>query len=112
MHDLRNFRLGFVPEDKKNAYYKRVLREDVCSYCGKKGVIGIDHIIPGLSGWDDNWMNLTAACVSCNSRKNKTNLLISLLGGVGALWGNTTAYQKTNPVIPENDLMRLIRESS
>ena len=49
-------------------------RDDyMCTYCGAKEYLTIDHILPLSRGGSSNKDNLTTACRSCNSRKhNKT----------------------------------------
>ena len=55
---------------------KNILKRDnhTCQYCGIRSVpMTIDHIIPRQRGGEDNWYNLVAACVICNTRKgNRT----------------------------------------
>ena len=47
--------------------------ENMCTYCGAKEYLTIDHILPLSRGGSNNKDNLTTACRSCNSRKhNKT----------------------------------------
>jgi 5-methylcytosine-specific restriction endonuclease McrA len=41
-----------------------------CFYCGSKGPITLDHIIPIARGGRHSIGNLIAACRSCNSSKN------------------------------------------
>lgn len=58
--------------------YVNILRHDPCSYCGS--VAGeIDHIEPLAAGGTNEWGNLTAACRSCNAKKNRSSLLAALL---------------------------------
>ena len=40
----------------------------ICQYCGEPAG-SVDHIIPVARGGTDEWDNLCAACVRCNSRK-------------------------------------------
>lgn len=51
-----------------------IIRDDFrCQYCGKEintaGDYEMDHIIPITRGGKDNYMNLVAACRSCNQKK-------------------------------------------
>lgn len=46
-----------------------------CAYCGKKGVLTIDHLIPKFCGGIDSGENLIYACKECNSSKNKKDLI-------------------------------------
>lgn len=44
----------------------------VCAYCGhsfKEKDLTMEHIVPRSKGGQDSWMNLVAACKSCNGRK-------------------------------------------
>jgi DNA-binding transcriptional regulator GbsR (MarR family) len=48
-----------------------------CQYCGASApefVLHIDHIIPVVSGGDNNIMNLITACKSCNAGKSYREL--------------------------------------
>lgn len=62
---------------KESREYVSVLLSDPCSYCNGPGG-EVDHITPlsksGTGGLD----NLTAACRSCNARKNDQDLLAFL----------------------------------
>jgi 5-methylcytosine-specific restriction endonuclease McrA len=69
-------KLGARPTGDALAY-ARILRHDPCSYCG--GPAGtVDHIDPLVTSQNGDWDNLTAACRSCNSRKNRYSLLAAL----------------------------------
>ncbi|AOS95102.2 MULTISPECIES: HNH endonuclease [Mycobacterium avium complex (MAC)] len=48
-----------------------VLRRDrnTCVYCGRRAQT-IDHVLPKSRGGADHWINLVAACHSCNGRKD------------------------------------------
>jgi 5-methylcytosine-specific restriction endonuclease McrA len=66
-----------MPFTTEGRAYAVVLAADPCSYCGR--VAGhIDHIVPLKFGGDGDWMNLTASCQSCNSRKGTRPLLAVL----------------------------------
>lgn len=60
------------------AEYRTILLKDPCSYCGHSADTE-DHIVPVSAGGADDWENLTAACRSCNSRKQARSLLRFLL---------------------------------
>lgn len=47
-----------------------VLRRDkhTCAYCGAKANT-VDHVLPRSRGGADSWINLVAACQTCNGRK-------------------------------------------
>ena len=47
---------------------------DVCAYCGKKGKLTIEHIIPRACGGPDIPDNAVMVCSSCNSSKGKKKL--------------------------------------
>ena len=54
---------------------KNILRRDGfrCQYCGTRGALTVDHVLPKSRGGRDRWENLVAACVPCNNRKgNRT----------------------------------------
>lgn len=56
---------------------REVLRRDnyTCQYCGQhRPYLTVDHIIPRRLGGDHSWMNLVAACPSCNHRKGGRTL--------------------------------------
>lgn len=48
-----------------------VLRRDrnTCVYCGRRAQT-IDHVLPKSRGGSDHWINLVAACHSCNGYKD------------------------------------------
>lgn len=54
--------------------YAAIIAADPCSYCGEAGGT-IDHIVPIIEGGENHWGNLTGACRSCNSSKNRHSLL-------------------------------------
>lgn len=43
--------------------------EKKCQYCGHKGELTLDHVVPRSKGGPSNWSNLTTACRPCNSKK-------------------------------------------
>lgn len=54
---------------------RQVMTDDffVCTYCGIGGneqTLTVDHIVPRTKGGDNSDVNLTTACLSCNSRKS------------------------------------------
>ncbi|WP_269621866.1 HNH endonuclease [Prochlorococcus marinus] len=55
---------------------KNILKRDnyFCQYCGYRGEkLSIDHVMPRSRGGEDNWQNVTTACISCNIKKgNRT----------------------------------------
>lgn len=58
-----------VPLTRMNLF----LRDDFrCQYCGSKFPsedLTFDHVVPRAAGGKSTWDNLSAACVTCNSRK-------------------------------------------
>lgn len=45
----------------------------MCQYCGARGELTLDHVLPQSRGGPDTWENLVAACTPCNQRKaNRT----------------------------------------
>ena len=58
--------------------YAKIVLNDPCSYCGAPAT-SVDHIVPVNRMGDNDWMNLTGACASCNSRKQDKSLLSFLL---------------------------------
>ena len=45
-----------------------------CQYCGKKGEMTFDHVVPRCRGGKTIWENVVAACGSCNFRKGSREL--------------------------------------
>ncbi|GAB4387425.1 HNH endonuclease [Albidovulum sp.] len=44
-----------------------------CQYCGSRGDLTFDHVVPRSRGGRTSWDNVVAACAPCNLRKaNKT----------------------------------------
>lgn len=43
--------------------------EFTCQYCGSKGEMTFDHVIPRAKGGKTIWENVVAACGQCNLRK-------------------------------------------
>lgn len=58
--------------------YEALLMCDPCSYCGEP-MRHVDHIDSLSGGGTHEWMNLTAACGSCNRRKYTKTLLEFML---------------------------------
>jgi 5-methylcytosine-specific restriction endonuclease McrA len=40
-----------------------------CQYCGGRGSLTMDHVIPRSKGGDTSWENVVACCAQCNRRK-------------------------------------------
>ena len=45
-----------------------------CQYCGSKGDLTFDHVIPRASGGLTSWENVVAACSRCNLKKGSKSL--------------------------------------
>lgn len=60
-----------VPYRKIMLSRKNILRRDRfrCQYCGSREKLTVDHVLPKSRGGRDTWLNLVAACTSCNNRK-------------------------------------------
>lgn len=67
-----------VPMDAAAREYTRMIINDPCSYCAQDGGT-LDHITAITKGGDNDWRNLTGACMSCNSRKRTKSLLRFML---------------------------------
>jgi 5-methylcytosine-specific restriction endonuclease McrA len=48
--------------------------EFACQYCGARGELTFDHVIPRSSGGRTTWENVVAACGPCNLRKGSKTL--------------------------------------
>jgi 5-methylcytosine-specific restriction endonuclease McrA len=68
-------RLRFIvqrPRPKVKLVRREIFRRDdyTCQYCGKKTTnLTIDHVIPRHLGGTHTWLNVVAACPSCNHHK-------------------------------------------
>lgn len=45
-----------------------------CQYCGARGDLTFDHIVPRARGGRTNWENVVAACSKCNLKKGSRSL--------------------------------------
>lgn len=78
--DGRGYMVGYTYADipVESIDYGKQLLNDPCNYCG--GPAGeLDHITPLAEGGTNDWWNLTAACRSCNRRKNDRSVLDMLM---------------------------------
>lgn len=55
----------------RERYRRHVLRRDGyrCRYCGARGPLTLDHVVPLARGGANRPCNLAAACVACNAAK-------------------------------------------
>ncbi len=62
----------FVKPRKRVAFtrFNLFLRDEFCcQYCGSKGDLTFDHVVPRSRGGITSWENVVAACSPCNLRK-------------------------------------------
>ena len=62
----------YVKPQKSVAFtrFNLFLRDEFCcQYCGAKGELTFDHVVPRSRGGRTSWENVVAACASCNLRK-------------------------------------------
>ena len=67
----------YVKPQKKVAFtrFNLFLRDEFCcQYCGAKGDLTFDHVLPRARGGITSWENVVAACSSCNLRKGSKSL--------------------------------------
>ena len=67
----------FVKPQKRVAFtrFNLFLRDEFCcQYCGAKGDLTFDHVVPRARGGVTSWKNIVAACSSCNLRKGSRSL--------------------------------------
>ena len=67
----------YVKPRKRVAFtrFNLFLRDEFCcQYCGAKGELTFDHVIPRAAGGVTSWENVVAACSPCNLRKGSKSL--------------------------------------
>lgn len=67
----------YVKPQKRVAFtrFNLFLRDEFCcQYCGAKGDLTFDHVIPRSRGGITSWENVVAACSPCNLRKGSKTL--------------------------------------
>lgn len=67
----------YVKPQKRVAFtrFNLFLRDGFsCQYCGTKGDLTFDHVVPRARGGITSWENVVAACSKCNLRKGSKML--------------------------------------
>jgi len=67
----------YVVPQKRVAFtrFNLFLRDEFkCQYCGAKGDLTFDHVVPRASGGVTSWENVVAACSKCNLKKGSKSL--------------------------------------
>ncbi len=67
----------YVKPQKRVAFtrFNLFLRDEFCcQYCGSKGDLTFDHVLPRSRGGVTSWDNVVAACSPCNLRKGNKSL--------------------------------------
>ncbi|MCB2116884.1 MAG: HNH endonuclease [Rhodobacteraceae bacterium] len=67
----------YVRPQKRVAFtrFNLFLRDEFCcQYCGSKGDLTFDHVVPRSRGGVTSWENVVAACSPCNLRKANKSL--------------------------------------
>jgi 5-methylcytosine-specific restriction endonuclease McrA len=62
----------YVRPQKRMAFtrFNLFLRDEfTCQYCGARGELTFDHVVPRSRGGRTTWDNVVAACARCNLRK-------------------------------------------
>ena len=70
----------YVRPQKRVAFtrFNLFLRDEFCcQYCGSKGDLTFDHVLPRSRGGVTSWENVVAACSPCNLRKGNKSLRAS-----------------------------------
>jgi len=67
----------YVKPQKRVAFtrFNLFLRDGFCcQYCGSKGDLTFDHVVPRANGGVTSWENVVAACSKCNLKKGSKSL--------------------------------------
>ena len=67
----------YVKLQKRVAFtrFNLFLRDEFrCQYCGAKGDLTFDHVVPRARGGITSWENVVAACSKCNLKKGSKSL--------------------------------------
>lgn len=70
----------FVRPKKRVAFtrFNLFLRDEFrCQYCGSRGELTFDHVVPRSKGGITSWENVVAACAPCNLKKANKSLKAS-----------------------------------
>ena len=70
----------FVRPQKRVAFtrFNLFLRDEFrCQYCGSRGELTFDHVVPRSKGGITSWENVVAACAPCNLKKANKSLKAS-----------------------------------
>ncbi len=70
----------YVKPQRKVAFtrFNLFLRDEFCcQYCGSRGELTFDHVLPRARGGITSWDNVVAACSTCNLRKGSKLLKTS-----------------------------------
>jgi 5-methylcytosine-specific restriction endonuclease McrA len=69
--------IDYVKPRKRVAFtrFNLFLRDEFsCQYCGCRGDLTFDHVVPRAAGGITSWENVVAACSPCNLRKGSKSL--------------------------------------
>ena len=67
----------YIVPQKRVAFtrFNLFLRDEFkCQYCGSRGDLTFDHVVPRASGGVTSWENVVAACSPCNLKKAAKSL--------------------------------------
>jgi len=67
----------YVKPQKRVAFtrFNLFLRDEFrCQYCGDRGDLTFDHVVPRARGGVTSWENVVAACSRCNLKKGSKSL--------------------------------------
>jgi 5-methylcytosine-specific restriction endonuclease McrA len=67
----------YVKPQKRVAFtrFNLFLRDEFsCQYCGARGELTFDHVVPRSAGGVTSWQNVVAACGPCNLKKGSKSL--------------------------------------
>jgi len=87
----------YVKPQKRVAFtrFNLFLRDEFrCQYCGGRGELTFDHVIPRARGGKTTWENVVAACSSCNLKKGSR------------LLRQTGMHLRKPPVQPSSESLR------